>query len=68
MTLDTLIFKLENIRREAGTGNLQVLFSDPCDGMLYDSITLPQLVVVGEDEAELVDGFDLMVGDYYVEI
>jgi hypothetical protein len=35
---------------------------------LYDSITIPQLVVVGEDEADLVDGFDLMVGDYYVEI
>jgi hypothetical protein len=28
MTLDTLIFKLENIRREAGTGNLQVLFRE----------------------------------------
>jgi hypothetical protein len=68
MTLDTLIFKLETIRREAGTGNLQVLYSDPCDGLLYDAITVPQLVVVGGDEAELFDAFDLMVGDYYVEI
>jgi hypothetical protein len=68
MTLDTLIFKLETIRREAGTGNLQVLYSDPCNGLLYDTITVPQLVVVGEDEAELFDGFDLTVGDYYVEI
>jgi hypothetical protein len=68
MTLDTLIFKLEIIRREAGTGNLPVLFSDPCDGMLYDEIEVPQLVAVGQDEADLVDAFDLMVGDYYVEI
>jgi hypothetical protein len=68
MTLDTLIFKLETIRHQAGTGNLQVLFSDPCDGMLYDSITIPQLVVVDKDEAELFDAFDLDTGDYYVEI
>jgi hypothetical protein len=68
MTLDTLIFKLETIRHQAGIGNLQVLYSDPCNGLLYDTITVPQLVVVGEDEAELFDGFDLDPGDYYVEI
>ena len=68
MTLDTLIFKLETIRHQAGTGNLQVLYSDPCDGLLYASITIPQLVVVGEDDAELFDAFDLDTGDYYVEI
>jgi hypothetical protein len=68
MTLDTLIFKLENIRREAGTGNLQVLFRDPCDGVLYDEITVPQLAEVFSGEAELFDAFDLDTGDYYVEI
>jgi hypothetical protein len=36
--------------------------------MLYDEIEVPQLVAVGEAEADLVDAFDLMVGDYYVEI
>lgn len=68
MTLDQLIFKLETIRRQAGTGNLQVLYSDPCDGLIYDSITVPQLVTVGEDEAAMFDGFDLSTGDYYVEV
>ena len=68
MTLDQLIFKLETIRHQAGTGNLQVLYSDPCDGLIYDSITVPQLVTVGEDEACLFDGFDLDTGDYYVEV
>ena len=68
MTLDQLIFKLETIRQQAGTGNLQVLYSDPCDGLIYDAITTPQLVTVGEDEADLFDGFDLDTGDYYVEI
>ena len=68
MTLDTLIFKLETIRHQAGTGNLQILYSDPCDGLIYDAITAPQLVAVGEDEADLFDSFDLDTGDYYVEI
>lgn len=68
MTLDTLIFKLDVIRAQAGTGNLQVLYRDPCDGLLYDAITIPHLVIVSEDEADLVDRFDLDFGDYYVEI
>lgn len=68
MTLDQLIFKLETLRHEAGTGNLQVLFRDPCDGALYDDITTPQLVEVEEDEADLFYDFDLDTGDYYVEV
>ncbi len=68
MTLDTLIFKLEMLRREAGTGNLQVLFRDPCDGVLYDEFDTPELAEVLVDDAELFDAFDLDTGDYYVEI
>lgn len=68
MTLDQLIFNLETIRHQAGTGNLRVLYSDPCDGMIYDSIITPQLVTVGEDEADLFDGVELDTGDYYVEL
>lgn len=68
MTLDQLIFKLETIRQQAGTGNLQVLSSDPYDELIYAAIITPQLVTVGEDEADLFDGFDLDTGDYYVEI
>ena len=69
MTLDQLIFNLENIRREAGTGNLQVLFRDPCDGILYDEFSLPVLSEVDSvDNLELFDAFDLSIGDFYVEI
>jgi hypothetical protein len=71
MTLDTLIFKLETIRREAGTGTLQVLFRDPVEGTLYDEI-MPFLTEVLADDSvqslDLFDAFDLQVGDYYVEI
>jgi hypothetical protein len=68
MTLDTLIFKLDVIRAQAGTGNLQVLYRDPCDGVLYSEITVPQLAEVFSGEAELFDALDLDTGDYYVEI
>jgi hypothetical protein len=68
MTLDTLISKLELLRAQAGTGNLQVLFRDPCDGVLYDEFAIPKLAEVLVDDADLFDAFDLMVGDYYVEI
>lgn len=67
MTLDQLIFKLENIRREAGTGNLRVLFRDPCDGNL--EVPMPVLSEVDSvDNLELFDAFDLSIGDFYVEI
>jgi hypothetical protein len=68
MTLDTLISKLEMIRREAGTGNLQVLFRDPGIGMLYDEVHPALGEVRSDDNLDMFDAFDLMVGDYYVEI
>lgn len=68
MTLDTLIFNLENIRREAGTGNLQVLFRDPGIGMLYDEIHPALAEVEVDDNLDMFDAFDLDPGDYYVEM
>ena len=68
MTLETLIFKLENIRREAGTGNLQVLFRDPGIGMLYDEVHPALGEVRSDDNLDMFDAFDLDTGDYYVEI
>lgn len=70
MTLDTLIFQLENIRREAGHGNLQVLFRDPQNGFLFDEIypTLSEVGLEGSTNMDLFDAFDLCVDDFYVEI
>jgi hypothetical protein len=68
MTLDTLISKLEMLRGEAGTGNLQVLFRDPGIGMLYDEVHPALGEVRSDDNLDMFDAFDLMVGDYYVEI
>jgi hypothetical protein len=70
MTLDTLITQLENIRREAGTGNLQVLFREPSSGYLFDEIypTLSEVGLEGADNMELFDTLDLCVDDFYVEI
>jgi hypothetical protein len=68
MTLDTLIFKLENIRREAGTGNLQVLFRGPSDGTLYDEIMPFLSEVLPDDNLDVYSAFDLQLNDYYVEI
>lgn len=68
MTLDQLIFRLENIRRDAGTGNLQVLFRDPGIGMLYDEINPYLTEVLYDDNLTMYDAFDLGVADYYVEI
>jgi hypothetical protein len=68
MTLDTLILKLALIRQEAGTGNLQVLFRDPGIGMLYDEVHPALGEVRSDDNLDMFDAFDLMVGDYYVEI
>ncbi len=67
MKLDTLIFRLETIRHQAGTGNLQVLFRDPGNGALYDEI-MPFLTEVFDDERKSVSAFDLDVADFYVEI
>ncbi len=70
MTLDTLIFNLENIRRQAGTGNLQVMFRDPAEGVLYDEI-MPFLTEVLPDDnlsLDVYSAFDLEVGDAYVEM
>lgn len=68
MTLDQLIFTLENIRRNAGTGNLQVLFRDPGAGMLYDEINPYLTEVLPDDNLYLYDCFALGLGDHYVEI
>lgn len=68
MTLDQLIFRLGNIRREAGTGNLQVLFRDPGDGVLFDEINPFLTEVFADDNLEAYDAFDLGVADFYVEI
>lgn len=68
MTLDQLIFTLDNIRRNAGTGNLQVLFRDPGAGMLYDELNPFLTEVLPCDNLDLYDCFDLGLGDYYVEI
>ena len=68
MTLDTLIFKLENIRREAGTGNLQVVFRDPCDGVLYDEIMPFLTEVLPDDNINVYSAFDLELNDFYVEM
>ena len=68
MTLDQLIFRLDNIRRDAGTGNLQVLFRDPNDGVLYDEIIPILTEVFADDNLGTYDAFDLGVADYYVEI
>lgn len=67
MTLDQLIFRLDNIRRDAGHGNLHVLFRDPGNGALYDEI-MPFLTEVFDDERKSVSAFDLDVADFYVEI
>lgn len=68
MKLDTLIFKLENIRREAGTGNLQVLFRDPAEGTLYDEIMPFLTEVLPDDNLDTYSAFDLELNDFYVEI
>ena len=68
MTLDQLIFRLENIRYRAGHGNLQVLFRDPNDGVLYDEITPYLTEVFADDKLDLYSAFDLQVNDFYVEI
>lgn len=68
MTLDQLIFRLDNIRRDAGTGNLQVLFRDPGAGMLYDEINPFLTEVLPDDNLDLYDCFDLGLGNHYVEI
>lgn len=68
MTLDQLIFRLDNIRREAGTGNLQVLFRDPGIGMLYDEINPYLTEVLPDDNLDMYSAFDLDLNDYYVEI
>lgn len=68
MTLDQLIFTLENIRRDAGHGDLQVLFRDPGLGMLYDEINPYLTEVLPDDNMDLYDCFDLGLGDRYVEI
>lgn len=68
MKLDTLIFKLENIRREAGTGNLQVLFRDPSEGTLYDEIMPFLTEVLPDDNLDTYSAFDLELNDFYVEI
>jgi hypothetical protein len=68
MTLDTLIFKLDVLRAQAGTGNLQVLFRDPSMGMLYDEINPYLTKVLPEDNLDMYSAFDLYLGDYYVEI
>lgn len=68
MKLDTLIFKLETIRREAGTGNLLVLFRDPSGGILYDEFSPCLSEIVSGDNEDLFDAFDLQVHDSYVEI
>jgi hypothetical protein len=68
MTLDTLIFKLETIRREAGHGNLQVLFRDPGSAVLYDEIMPLLTEVLPDDNRAMYRAFDLYLNDYYVEI
>lgn len=68
MTLDQLIFRLENIRRDAGTGNLQVLFRDPGNGVLFDEIIPILTEVFADDNLDMYDAFDLGVADFYVEI
>lgn len=68
MTLDQLIFHLDVLRAQCGTGDIPVLYVDPCDGLVYDSINTPQLVTVGEDETDLFDSFDMNCGDLYVEL
>lgn len=67
MTLDQLIFNLDNIRREAGTGNLQVLYRDPNNGFLFDEFN-PMLAEVENEDKRMFDAFDLSLNDYYVEI
>lgn len=68
MTLDQLIFRLETLRHESGTGNLQVLFRDPGAGTLYDEINPFLTEVLPSDNLAVYDAFDLDIGDYYVEI
>lgn len=68
MTLDTLIFMLENVRREAGHGNLQVLFRDPGCGFLFDEFSPFLAEVESGDNLELFEAFDLELNDFYVEI
>jgi hypothetical protein len=68
MTLDTLIFKLDVLRAQAGTGNLQVLFRDPGSAALYDEIMPLLTEVLPDDNRDMYRAFDLYLGDYYVEI
>jgi hypothetical protein len=68
MTLDDLIFKLDVIRAQAGHGNLQVLFRDPSQGMLYDEINPYLTEVLPEDNLDAYSDFDLQLNNYYVEL
>ena len=68
MTLDQLIFHLDVLRAQCGRGDIPVLYVDPCDGLVYDAITTPQLCNVQKDETDLFDAFDMNCGDLYVEL
>lgn len=67
MTLDQLIFHLDVLRAQCGTGDIPVLFRDPGMGMLCDEFC-PQLCNVQKDETDLFDAFDMNCGDLYVEL
>lgn len=68
MTLNQLIFKLEKVRAQAGTGDLQVLFRDPGASMLYDEIYPFLTEVLPDDNMDLYSAFDLQLSDRYVEL